>query len=407
MYYCSGRLVVLGIGLFLSVFLFYSLRSLVRNKEVIALQVQERTVELQNSEAKIHAIVDNTAEGLITINQSGHIETFNKACEGIFGYKAEEVIGKNVKLLMPDPYHSEHDQYLEHYRTTGQKKVIGRDREVEGKRKDGSVFPLDLSISEVKIGKQTLYSGFVRDITERKKAEDEIIRSNEELERFAYIASHDLQEPLRMVSNFTSLLAEEYGPKLDDNAHKYIKYTIDASVRMQDLISDLLEYSRMGSEETGFSEFDSAAQLDAALENLKEPIEETDATVTFEDMPTLYTNPIRFSRLIQNLIGNGIKYRAGDRKPVIHVGVADRANDYLFSIKDNGIGIQEEYLAQVFIIFKRLHNKSEYAGTGIGLAVCKKIVDSFGGKIWVESQHGEGSTFYFTVPKKEEQRSAA
>ncbi len=367
---------------------------------------QSRQAEKQ-SLGRLQAIVNNTVDGLITINEKGDIETFNKACENIFGYSAEEVIGRNVKILMPDPYRVEHDGYLQNYHNTGEKKIIGIGREVEGQRKDGSTFPLDLSVSEVRIKGLTLYSGIVRDISERKSAENEILRSNEELERFAYIASHDLQEPLRMVANFTSLLEEEYKDQFDAQAGEYMAFIIDAAKRMQDLVGDLLEYSRIGNDGGGFTDVNCTSHTEMAISNLQDAIEETGAVITVEELPVIFAQPIRFTRLMQNLIGNGIKYRAKNKIPEITVKTEDRGDEWLFSIADNGIGMKEEYLEQIFIIFKRLHGKKDYKGTGIGLAVCKKIIESFEGKIWAESVLGKGSTFYFTVPKKEAAKKAA
>ncbi len=374
----------------------------------IAISFQDMTEKLERTNARLQAIMDTAVDGLITIDEYGTVQHYNRACEDIFGYSADEIIGQNVKILMPPDYKSEHDNYLRNYRNTGEKKIIGIGREVMGQRKDGSVFPLDLAVGEVMIQDQKLYSGIVRDITERKKAEDEIMRSNEELERFAYLASHDLQEPLRMVRNFTDLLNEEYGKSLDPQASKYMRFVIDSSARMQALVADLLEYSRVGSEETGFRLFDSRRHVDIVLNNLSDAISETQAELIIDDgLPEIYANPIRFSRLMQNLIGNAIKYRKSDGAPRIHIGIQENADEWQFSVEDNGIGIKKDYLEQIFVIFKRLHGKNEYTGTGIGLAICKKIVEGFEGKIWAESEPGIGTTFIFTVPKREIKRKAA
>lgn len=354
-----------------------------------------------NARMRLQAIMDGTVDGLITIDKFGVVQDYNKACEMIFGYSAQEVQGQNVKMLMPAPYHGDHDKYLANYHTTHEKKIIGIGREVEGRRKDGSVFPIDLSVSEVKVDDNILYSGIVRDITDRKKAEEEIMHSNEELERFAYIASHDLQEPLRMVSNFTLLLEDEYGGVMDETAQQYMRFTIDAAQRMQDLVNDLLEYSRIGNEDAGFSMVNTTSHVDMALTNLQEIIKESGAVITVGDMPVIYASPLRFLRLMQNLIGNAIKYRKPDMTPNVIISAKEQENDWLFSVQDNGIGMKEEYLEQIFIIFKRLHNKQDYKGTGIGLSVCRRIVENFGGKIWAVSKPEQGSTFYFTIPKRE------
>ena len=358
---------------------------------------RQETVDTRN---KLQAILDNTVDGLITINKEGIIQNYNKACENIFGYTSKEVMGENVKILMPSPYRQAHDTYLNNYHETGEKKIIGIGREVEGQRKDGTIFPLDLSVSEVTVQGQSFYSGIVRDISDRKKAEDEIMRSNDELERFAYVASHDLQEPLRMISNFTQLLEEEYSETFDQQAGEYMAFIIDAAHRMQDLVNDLLEYSRIGYEDSGFLDFDAKLHTEMVISNLQELIQESNAKIVVKDLPVIWANPTRFLRLMQNLIGNGIKYRRKDVTPEITIQAKKQDREWLFSVEDNGIGIKEEYLKQIFIIFRRLHAKHEYQGTGIGLAVCKKIVDSFEGTIWAESTPGKGSVFYFTVPEK-------
>lgn len=365
----------------------------------LVFHIKGRERKIQEDRNIFRAVLDNTVDGIITIDQFGIVESYNKACERIFGYSPDEVIGQNIKMLMPDPYHSEHDTYLKNYNDTGHKTIIGVGREVRGKRKDGSTFPLDLSVSEVTVQGRKLYTGITRDITVRKQAEDEIMRSNEELERFAYIASHDLQEPLRMVANFTTLLNDEYREKFDEQAGQYMNFITGAAKRMQALVSDLLEYSRVGYEDAGATEIDAQALAELAVENLSEIINDTDAKVSINQLPIVHANPVRFSRLLQNLIGNGIKYRTKDRTPKIEVNVREQDNEWVFCVSDNGIGIKEEYLEQIFVIFKRLHGKDEYSGTGIGLAVCQKIVQNFNGKIWAESKYGHGTEFYFTIPK--------
>lgn len=364
---------------------------------------------LRVSESRLRALVDNTVDAIITIDEIGVIEQFNKSCEKIFGYTAEEVIGRNVKILMPEEYAHNHDQFLRNYMDTGVAKIIGIGREVKAMRKDGSVFPIDLSVAEVREQNGIrFFSGIIRDITVRKQAEEEIFRSNTELERFAYVASHDLQEPLRMVSNFTELLNSEYGSQFDGTARQYMQFITSAARRMQDLVGDLLEYSRIGHSEEKMSPLHGDEIMQTVLQNLNSAIKSAKAQITFDNFPDIYWSPMLFTRLLQNLVGNAIKYRAPDRVSHVHVGCEDQGNQWLFSVKDNGIGIKEEYFKHVFALFKRLHGKSEYGGTGIGLAMCKKIVENAGGKIWLTSEFGQGSTFYFTLPKNHHQiREAA
>jgi light-regulated signal transduction histidine kinase (bacteriophytochrome) len=252
-------------------------------------------------------------------------------------------------------------------------------------------------------------SGYVnlygRDITERKRAEEELHqtlaelkRSNAELEQFAYVASHDLQEPLRGMAGFAELLGQRYQGKLDSRADEYITHIVDGTQRMQTLINDLLAYSRIGRRGEAIQATPAETALKATQENLSAAIREYEATITCESLPTVRADATQLIQLFQNLIGNAIKFRA-ERPPMIHVGVGEAGDCWQFSIRDNGIGIEPQYFERIFQVFQRLHTRREYKGTGIGLAICKKIIERHGGKIWVESQPGQGSTFYFTLPK--------
>ena len=265
--------------------------------------------------------------------------------------------------------------------------------------------------------------GAFQDITVRRQAEDELKRhrdhleklvnernevlavamrnlehSNKDLEQFAYVASHDLQEPLRMVASYTQLLAQRYEGQLDEKAKKYIDYAVDGAVRMQRLINDLLTYSRIGTQGRQPEPIDTHSVLSEACSNLQTAIEESGAMVTDEDLPTMRADAGQILQLFQNLIGNAIKFHGAD-PPRVHVSAKDLGREWCFSVNDNGIGMESQYADRVFVIFQRLHTQQEYPGTGIGLAVCKRIVERHGGRIWLESRPGEGSTFFFTVPK--------
>jgi light-regulated signal transduction histidine kinase (bacteriophytochrome) len=223
-------------------------------------------------------------------------------------------------------------------------------------------------------------------------------RSNQELEQFAYVASHDLQEPLRMVSSYTQLLAQRYEGQLDDKAKKYINYAVDGAIRMQTLINDLLVYSRVGTQGKPLATTDSHSVLGEAIRNLAAMIEENRAIITNDDLPTVRADASQLVLVFQNLLANAIKFRGKDL-PRVHVTAQERGREWVFSVKDNGIGIEPQHAERVFVIFQRLHTRLEHPGTGIGLAVCKRIVERHGGKIWFESEPGNGATFFFTVPK--------
>lgn len=243
------------------------------------------------------------------------------------------------------------------------------------------------------------------DILGREKAElalalkaEELASSNADLEKFAYVASHDLQEPLRMVASYTQLLARRYRGKLDSDADEFIGFAVDGVNRMQALIQDLLSFSRLTTRGKPRELTESRTACDNAIKNLRKAIEDSGATVTVGPLPAVMADPTQLSELFQNLIGNGIKYRS-ERPLEIHVAVKADGTEWIFSVQDNGIGIEAQYFERIFQMFQRLHSRQEYSGTGMGLAICQKIVERHGGSIWVESQLGRGSTFSFTIPR--------
>jgi light-regulated signal transduction histidine kinase (bacteriophytochrome) len=285
--------------------------------------------------------------------------------------------------------------------------------EARHRRKNRSVIDVEVSPTHYEIDGEIFFYSTIRDVTERKRAHQALLqsqeelaihagklaRSNAELERFAYLASHDLQEPLRMVAGFTRLLAKRYGGRLDETAHRYIDYAEDGAKRMQHLIADLLAYSRVNSKDLDLRPVALEPLARGAMWNLQAAIEESHASVIVETLPSLPVDQVHFSQLFQNLIGNALKFRRPGVKPEVRISAVDNGVEYVLSVADNGIGIDPNHRERIFQIFQRLHSPAEYAGTGIGLAICKKVVERHGGRIWVETGADHGSIFRFTLPR--------
>ncbi len=325
----------------------------------------------------------------------------NAAFEKITGYAPEEVLGKNCRFL----YRTDREQPgLDIIRQAVRQGTEAR-AEIRNYRKDGSLFWNGLYIAPVndQQGRLTHFIGIQTDITQQKQQEAELAhktrelaQSNAELQQFAYVASHDLQEPLRMVASYTQLLGKRYQGKLDKDADEFIGYAVDGATRMQRLIRDLLEYSRVGSENKSLEKTDSEIVFRQVLNNLSASIRERHAKVTHDPLPIVHANPTHLTQLLQNLIGNALKFQ-GDAPARIHVGAKALPEGWEFSVRDNGVGIPDDQLDRIFSIFQRLHGPSDYPGTGVGLAICKRIVEKYGGTIRVESTLGKGSIFYFTL----------
>ena len=366
---------------------------------------ERRRVEgaLRESEEKYRTILENIEDGYYEIDLTGNFTFFNDSMCRIWGYPREELMGMNDRQYT-DKVNAK--KVFQAFNTVYRTGKPGRECDWEIIRKDGTRRYIEGSVSLRKdaSGKPIGFRGIVRDITGRKRAEEalkvktqELARSNKDLEQFAYVASHDLQEPLRMVTSYVQLLARRYKSKLDSDADEFINFAMDGAIRMQKLINDLLTYSRMSTQGKELEPTECETVLNQSLNNLKVAIDENGALVTHDSLPTVMADNPQLVELFQNLIGNAIKFR-GAEPPRVHVSAGRNGNGWTFSVRDNGIGIAPEYAKRIFIIFQRLHGREKYAGTGIGLAICQKIVERHGGHIWVESEVGKGATFYFTLP---------
>jgi PAS domain S-box-containing protein len=372
--------------------------------------LRSQTEFLRKAEERFRSLLEAAPDAMIISSGDGQINLVNSQAESMFGHPRRELIGKSICALVPE-WH-------------GLSAAAGSHIELQARRQDGSEFPAEVSLSPLQTEEGLLLTSAIRDVTERKRAHEEIRdlnarleqrvverttelvasnealrRSNDDLNQFAYAASHDLQEPLRLVALYSQMLQRKYHDLLDEQADQYIRFIVDGAQRMEMLLKDLLAYSQVGSIGEGPSGMVSCADvMRQVMFNLHAAIEQSGANVTWNGLPTVEAHEIRLIQLLQNLVSNAIKYRRSE-PPRVFVGVRRQPTEWLFSVEDNGIGIKPEYVQHIFGIFKRLHGNT-YPGTGIGLAICQRIVESYGGRIWAESTPGEGSRFCFTLPQE-------
>lgn len=398
-------------GLFVLVLLFclYVLQSSAQSRKLRSqlLETREDLISTTVSKSYVDNILKSMAETLMVIDTDGTIQRVNQAAISLLGYERHELIGRSAGDLFEEGV-----DVLSLLKQSELNDVIRRvDTSVV--TKDGRHVAVSLSGSVMR-DEDGEIQGMVcvaQDITERKRTQEilerqtqELARSNSELEQFAWVASHDLQEPLRMVASYTQLLSKRYKGKLDADADEFIAFAVDGATRMRRLINALLELSRVGTRGKDFEATDCEAIYDRTLVNLQGLVEESGALVTHDRLPTVMGDVTQLGQLFQNLIANAIKFR-GDEQLTVHVGAEQRNGHWEFCVRDNGIGIDPEYAERIFVVFQRLHGKGDRPGTGIGLSICKKIVELHGGQIWVKSLPDEGATFYFTLPVNEEKSS--
>jgi hypothetical protein len=372
--------------------------------------LRSQTEYLRKAEERFRSLLEAAPVAMIISSGEGRINLVNSQAEMMFGYPRWELDGQSIASLVPE--------------WQSLPAAAGFHIEVRARRKDGSEFPAEISLSPLQTEEGLLLTSAIRDVTERNRAHEEIHelnakleqrvdertmelmasnealrRSNEDLNHFAYAASHDLQEPLRLVALYSQMLQRKYMSRIDRQADQYIGFIVTGAQRMEMLLKDLLAYSQVGSAFEGPAGLVSCPEvMGQVLLNLQAAIEQSGAEVRWNALPTVEAHEIRMVQLLQNLVSNAIKYRRKDA-PRIFINAVRRPTEWLFSIEDNGIGIKAEYAKQIFGIFKRLHGNT-HPGTGIGLAICQRIIESYGGRIWVESVPDEGSTFFFTLPQR-------
>jgi PAS domain S-box-containing protein len=344
------------------------------------------------------------ASGIAHVGLDGRFLKVNRSLCEILGTTEGELVGRSVKEVS----HPEDKDLTDAQRARVHEGELDSVRfEKRYIRKNGTPVWVELAVALARDphGNPQYEIALFDDISERKCAEaalreahEELKRSNAELEQFAYVASHDLQEPLRMVSSYTQLVMRRYGERLDGDAREFMAYVVDGAARMKQLIEDLLAYSRVGTKGKEFKPVPVENALKRAITNLHAAIGESGAEITHDALPTVDADEVQLAQLFQNLMGNAFKFR-GPGKPHVHVSCIEKADEFEFHVKDNGIGIEAQYFERIFMLFQRLHTKGDYPGTGIGLAICKKVVERHGGRIWVESEPGQGSSFNFTLPK--------
>ena len=402
-----------GISIFTASFVIIGLMLISRIAYKLNETDKKRTQEIaerRKAEKWFKSVIEASPSAMIVVDNAGTITLLNKQTELLFGYERSELMGKSVDLLIPFKIRDQHSGYRQKFAKDPTKRAMGMGRDLHCRKKDGTEIPVEIGLNPIETEDGLSVLASVIDISERKVKEgiqqrnNELVIRQKELERLNYVASHDLQEPLRTVSNYIQILHEDFGMTLDEEAKGYLNTIDRATQRMRTLVQALLEYSRLDRDIE--KEIKNTQEIvEHVIKDLETLITSTKTKISFQDLPTLKIYAVEFGLLMQNLISNAIKFRNPKKDPLIDIHCINENWYWKFSIHDNGIGIDPKFFERIFVIFQRLHSAKEYAGTGIGLANCKKIVEMHGGKIWVESAPGEGSTFYFTIPKEQNEKT--
>ncbi|HEY9775345.1 MAG TPA: ATP-binding protein [Planktothrix sp.] len=372
-----------------------------------AIERNKVEVALRQSEKRLRVILENSYDAFISMDSKWRIKDWNAQAERTFGWTRAQVLGRSLALIVPHHLRKQYSRDVEDYFDKNQDKIWRMTNEIMACHHDGHEFPIEIGIFRIIEDNDYMYCAFVRDISERKHMNEllerrvqerttELTQSVGELEQFAKIASHDLQEPLRAVQGFANLLSESTSGKLGEDEQEFIAFILDGTERMQSLIQSVLLHSSIKKEEKDVSTACNSV-IEEVLANLDASIKDNGATLEIDSLPEVAVERSQLVQLFQNLFSNAIKYR-GPQPPRLWVRAERSVNEWLFFVRDNGIGIEPQYAEKIFDMFARLHGKTQYSGTGMGLAICKKIVNSHGGNIWVESEPGQGCIFLFTLP---------
>lgn len=359
--------------------------------------------ERKKAEQRFRLVVESAPNAMVLVNNDGIIALVNEQTEKLFGYERKELIGTKLEILLPERFRLEHPDRRNQFFQSPSVRSMGAGRDLFARRKNGSEVQVEIGLNPIDTDEGLMVLASIIDITERKNQEATLIRKNElevknkELEQFAFLASHDLQEPLRTVSNYIQILEEDYGNTFDSNVNRHLKTIDQATKRMSVLVKALLMYARIGRDQK-LTPTNLNRTLSEVLSDLENLILHSKAKIISDTLPSLSVYEVEFRQLLQNLITNAIKFSKKETDPEIRIRCQEEDNHWHFSFQDNGIGIESKYLDRIFFIFQRLHIKEEYEGHGIGLAHCKKIIELHNGRIWVESVPGVGSTFYFNIP---------
>lgn len=372
--------------------------------------------ERHEAESRFEQLLESAPVAFVILDTHGRIMLVNTETERLFGYRRENLLDQSVEILVPEGMREVHTGHRRFYAADPRRRTMGSGFNIFGRRRDGTLIPVEITVSPLDIGGVTFITAAIRDVSDRHRAEEhiralnadlerrvaertaELERSNEELQQFAYITSHDLQEPLRTIGSFAELLERRHKEKLTGEAQEFLDYIIGAAGRMRRLIRGLLVYSRSAAQDQPLESVDCEETIGQAVQDLHAAIEESQARIEREPLPVIRARPLQLAQVFQNLIGNAIKYRS-EEPPVIRISARRHGSEWIFSVADNGIGIDPAAAERIFLPFKRLHNDERYEGSGVGLAIVKKIVTRHGGRVWVEPNQPSGSVFHFTIPK--------